>query len=87
MATIEKKVKEQVCDITKKPVKKSDMLYGDETGPKPYIVGERSYPEVAMTTVDKINKFLDSLDITREKKPRAKKGAPADSTGITDPTA
>jgi hypothetical protein len=90
MGTITKKVTEQVCDISKKPVKKSDMLYGDENGPKPFIVGDRSYAEVAMTTVDKIYKLIESLDVTREKKPRGKKAgdtAAAPEQGISDPTA
>jgi len=90
MGTITKKVTEQVCDISKKPVKKSDMLYGDENGPKPFIVGDRSYAEVATTTVDKIYKLIDALDVTREKKPRGKKAeqsAAAPEQGDLNPLA
>ena len=76
MATIEKKVKEQICDITKKPIKKSDAVF-------PYKIGEKEYAEVAGTTIAKIEKFVAGLDSTVEKAPRAKKAV----SGIADPTA
>lgn len=60
-----KKIEERVCDISNKPFKKTDEVITD------YIVGENTYAEVASSTVEKIDAFIQRLG--EEPKPRKKK--------------
>lgn len=80
MGTITKKEVVQVCDITKKPVKKSDAVF-------PYKIGDKEYAEVAGSTITKIEKFVAGLDISVEKAPRAKKEKAESGSGVADPLA
>lgn len=73
MATIEKKIVTQVCDISKRPVKKSDGVFA-------YQIGDKVYDEVAGETIAKIEKYIEGLGTV---KTRAKK---AKASGVADPS-